>query len=154
MVKTNAIRLIEQTKIPYSLHEYDPEITDGEKVAEALGEDPSCVFKTLVCENQSKEHFVFVVPVNKELNLKLAAKASRSKSIALIHQKELLPLTGYVHGGCSPVGMKKRFPSFFDSSMERCSKVFVSAGKKGLQMEVDPKALATYCQAEFISLCS
>ena len=105
MEKTNVMRLLDAKSIPYEAREYDPEITSGPLVAAALGEDPDTVFKTLVTEGPKKEHFVFVIPVNAELDLKKAAKAARVKSIAMIPQKELLPLTGYIHGGCSPCGM-------------------------------------------------
>ena len=112
--KTNVIRLLEGKKIPYSSHSYNPDpAMTGEDISTLLNEPPSCVFKTLVTQGKnSTSHYVFIVPVNAELDLKKAAKAAGEKSVAMIKQKELLPLTGYVHGGCSPVGMKKQFPTF------------------------------------------
>ena len=109
MDKTNAMRLLDAKKIPYTPFTYPPEITDGMLVAEQLGEDVRRVFKTLVTVSDKGEHFVFCVPVCASLDLKMAAKAAGAKSVAMIKQKELEPLTGYIHGGCSPVGMKKRF---------------------------------------------
>lgn len=111
MEKTNVMRLLDIAGISYIEREYDESIVNGIQVAEALKEDVDCVFKTLVVENQKKEYFVFCVPVAKELDLKKAAKSVSAKSIELIPQKTLLPLTGYVHGGCSPIGLKKAFPS-------------------------------------------
>ena len=138
MEKTNVMRLLDAKSIPYEAREYDPEITSGPLVAAALGEDPDTVFKTLVTEGPKKEHFVFVIPVNAELDLKKAAKAARVKSIAMIPQKELLPLTGYIHGGCSPFGMKKPFPTFLDETAELFPNIFVSAGRRGYQVGISP----------------
>ena len=121
-------------------------------MAKRLEEDPDRVFKTLVCESPAHEHFVFVIPVNAELDLKKAAKAAKAKSIDLIPQKELLPLTGYVHGGCSPIGMKKAFPTFIEESALLFESIFVSAGKKGMQMEISPTELASFCAASFLPL--
>lgn len=135
--KTNAMRLLEQKKIPYQLHDYTGSgAIAGEEVARFLGENPEEVFKTLVTVGKSKQHYVFLVPVNKELNLKKAALAVGEKSIEMIKSKELLPLTGYVHGGCSPIGMKKVFPTVIDSSAEHMQKLLFSGGKIGLQVEV------------------
>lgn len=136
MDKTNVMRILESRSISYIPHDYDETIVDGMGVAQALGEDPECVFKSLVAANEKKEYFVFEVPVNLELNLKKAAKATGSKSIAMIHLKELLPLTGYIHGGCSPIGLKKPFPVYIDETAEIFDHVFVSAGKRGAQVEL------------------
>lgn len=135
--KTNAMRLLEQKKIPYKIHDYTSSgVIAGEDVARALGENPAEVFKTLVTVGKSKQHYVFLVPVNKELNLKKAASAVGEKSIEMIKSKELLPLTGYIHGGCSPVGMKKVFPTVIDKSGENMQKLLFSGGRIGLQVEV------------------
>ncbi len=118
MEKTNVMRLLDQAKIPYTPHEYDPEIVDGVGVAKALGENPEAVCKSLICENDKNEHFVFDIPVAQELDLKKAAKAAGSKSMEMIPLKELLPLTGYVHGSFLPIGLKKPFPVFMDETAQ------------------------------------
>ena len=140
--KTNVMRVLEQKNIPYTPHAYDPEAgLDGVSVARQLGQDPSAVFKTLVARGASGGLYVFDIPVEANLDLKKAAKAVGEKSIAMIHQKELLPLTGYVHGGCSPVGMKKQYPTVFDETAELFDTICVSAGKIGFQVELSPAAL-------------
>lgn len=149
MIKTNAMRLLDARKIRNLPHEYDAEITDGCTVADTLGEPRERVFKTLVAASGKGEHLVFVLPVCHELDLKAAARAAGVKSVAMIKQKELEPLTGYVHGGCSPVGMKKRFRTFIDGSAASFETIFVSAGKRGVQMEVSPVELADFCGAVF-----
>ena len=140
--KTNCMRVLESKKIAYAPHLYeaDPTLTGGD-IAAILGEDPSQVFKTLVTVGKPQKYYVFVVPVNEELNLKKAAAAAGEKSVCMIPQKDLLPLTGYVHGGCSPIGMKKRFPSFIHRSAAGLSRIFVSAGRVGCQVELDPADL-------------
>ena len=148
--KSNVMRLLEQHKVAYVPHEYDPEkALSGKEVAEILGEEPDRVFKTLVTVGKSGEHYVFFVPGEKELNLKKAAKVSSEKFIEMIPQKELLPLTGYIHGGCSPVGMKKKFMTFIDISATSFDTIFVSGGKRGLQVEVNPQELASMIEASF-----
>lgn len=135
--KTNVMRLLDQKKIEYLIHDYtESGVIAGEDVAEVLGENPDEVFKTLVTVGKSKQYYVFLVPVCKELNLKKAAKAVGEKSIEMIKSKELLPLTGYVHGGCSPIGMKKAFPTTVDITAENLDRIFFSAGKIGLQVEL------------------
>lgn len=135
--KTNVMRILEQKKISYQSYNYlSTGAISGVEVAQALGEDPDIVFKTLVTVGKSKEHYVFVIPVEKELNLKKAAKSVGEKSIEMIKQKELLPLTGYVHGGCSPIGMKKQFTTTIDKSAGEHEKIIFSAGKIGYQVEV------------------
>ena len=135
--KTNVMRVLEQKKIPYDSHNYlETGAVSGLDVAKALGEDPDRAFKTLVTVGKSKEHYVFVVPVNKELNLKKAAQSVGEKSIEMIKSKELLPLTGYVHGGCSPIGMKKQFITIVDESARKFDRIMFSAGKIGYQVEV------------------
>lgn len=134
--KTNVMRILDQKKIPYQNHTYDSAKTDAEEVARSLGQEPARLFKTLVTVGKSKEHYVFMVPGEKELDLKKAAKAAGEKSLEMIPQKELLPLTGYVHGGCSPIGMKKQFPTFIDVSAEGFETIFFSAGRGGYQVEL------------------
>ena len=135
--KTNVMRILDQKKIEYKSYNYlQTGAVNGMEVAEALDEDPGMVFKTLVTVGKSKTNYVFVVPVNKELNLKKAAHSVGEKSIEMIKQKELLPLTGYVHGGCSPIGMKKQFSTTIDRSAENYGRIIFSAGKIGYQVEV------------------
>ena len=140
--KTNVMRTLEQKKIPYTPHTYDPNgPIDGVSVAQALGQDPACVFKTLVTRGASGGYFVFDIPAAENLDLKKAARAVGEKSVAMLPQKELLPLTGYVHGGCSPVGMKKLFPTVFHQTAAELPRIIVSAGKIGFQVECDPADL-------------
>lgn len=141
--KTNVMRVLDQKKVAYESHSYTPDATmTGEEIAALLGEDPAHVFKTLVTRGKTGQYYVFVVPVAAELELKKAAKAAGEKSIEMIKQKELLPLTGYVHGGCSPIGMKKAFKTFIHETAEPLDKMFVSAGKVGFQVELSPQDLA------------
>lgn len=142
--KTNVMRVLEQKKIPYTAHTYDHEegvAVDGVTVARSLGQDPETVFKTLVARGASNALYVFDIPVGDSLDLKKAARAVGEKSIAMIHQKELLPLTGYVHGGCSPIGMKKQYPTVFHETAEILDTILVSAGRIGYQVELAPDAL-------------
>ena len=153
--KTNVMRVLEQKKIAYSAHSYPHEegvAVDGVTVARSMGFDPAIVFKTLVARGASGQHYVFDVPVAENLDLKKAAKAVGEKSVEMIHQKELLPLTGYVHGGCSPVGMKKLFPTVFDATAEDLPKMIVSAGKIGFQVELAPGDLAALVRAKFADI--
>lgn len=146
--KTNVMRTLDQRKVPYTPHTYDPNgPVDGVSVAAGLGMDPASVFKTLVAKGASGAYYVFDIPVAESLDLKKAARAVGEKSVAMIHQKELLPLTGYVHGGCSPVGMKKQFPTVFHETAESLSQVAVSAGKIGYQVVCDPKDLMALLRA-------
>lgn len=147
--KTNVMRTLEQKNIPYTAHTYDPEgPIDGVSVARVLGEDPECVFKTLVTRGASGGYYVFDIPVAENLDLKKAAKAVGEKSIAMIQQKELLPLTGYVHGGCSPVGMKKQFPTVFHETAGILDTIMVSAGKIGYQVQCEPEKLLNFLNAK------
>lgn len=140
--KTNVMRVLDAKKISYESHSYEPDATmTGEEIAGVLGEPAEKVFKTLVTQGKTGAYYVFVVPVVEELALKKAAKAAGEKSIAMIKQKDLLGLTGYVHGGCSPVGMKKQFPTFIHETATGYDKVFVSAGKVGFQIELAPADL-------------
>lgn len=149
MEKTNVMRILEQKKIAYTPHFYDPGTTDGVSVAAMTGENQNTVFKTLVTEGASKRNYVFVIPVCCELDLKLAAKAVGEKSIVMIRQAQLQPLTGYIHGGCSPVGMKKQFRTVIHESAKELSRMLVSAGRVGAQVELAPKDLASLIRAEF-----
>ena len=140
--KTNVMRTLEQKKIPYTAFSYDPDgPIDGVSVAAETGLDAASVFKTLVTKGASGAYYVFDIPVAENLDLKKAAKAVGEKSIAMLPQKELLPLTGYVHGGCSPVGMKKQFPTVFHETAEIIDTITVSAGKIGYQVELAPADL-------------
>ncbi len=140
--KTNVMRVLDGRKIAYDKHSYEPDATmSGEEIAHILGEDAGKVFKTLVTQGKSGAYYVFVVPVNEELNLKKAATASGEKAVSMIKQKELLPLTGYVHGGCSPIGMKKQFPTFLHETATAYDTVCVSAGRVGCQIELAPSDL-------------
>ena len=139
--KTNAMRQLDRKKLAYSVHSYEGGALSGTEVARALGQDETCVFKTLVTVGKSGAHYVFLVPVAQELHLKKAAAAVGEKSVAMLPQKDLLPLTGYVHGGCSPIGMKKQFPTVIDATAAGCEHIFFSAGRIGLQIETAPEAL-------------
>ncbi len=142
--KTNVMRLLEQKGVPYTPHTYEHEegvAVDGVTVARSVGLDPETVFKTLVARGASGGLYVFDIPVGDTLDLKKAARAVGEKSIAMHHKKELLPLTGYVHGGCSPLGMKKQYPTVFHETAEILDTVVVSAGKIGFQVELAPAAL-------------
>ena len=140
--KTNVMRVLEQAGIPYTAHFYPADgPTDGVSVAAFLGQDPEQVFKTLVTKAASGNYYVFDIPVAENLDLKKAAKAVGEKSIAMIPQKDLLPLTGYIHGGCSPVGMKKQFPTVFHETVVLFDTICVSAGKIGAQVELSPEDL-------------
>lgn len=141
--KTNAMRILEQKKIPYTAHTYPHEgvAIDGVQVAALLGQDPECVFKTLVTRGARSQLYVFVIPVKSELDLKKAARSVGEKSIAMIRVSEITPLTGYVRGGCSPIGMKKAFPTVFDEQIEIIPYIVVSGGKIGLQIQLTPQDL-------------
>ncbi len=147
--KTNVMRTLEQKKIPYTAFSYDPNgPIDGVSVAAETGLDAAGVFKTLVTKGASGAYYVFDIPVAENLDLKKAAKAVGEKSIAMLPQKELLPLTGYVHGGCSPVGMKKQFPTVFHETVNELELIAVSAGKIGHQVQVKPDDLLTLLRAK------
>lgn len=150
--KTNAMRELERAGIKYRHFTYDPTETEGVKVAALLGQDETRVFKTLVTVSGKKVNYVFVIPVAETLDLKAAARAVGEKSVEMIKQKELLPLTGYIHGGCSPVGMKKHFRTVIHESAQNLDTVFVSAGRVGNQVEVDPKSLAKLVGADFADI--
>ena len=139
--KTNAMRILEREKVPYTAHEYAHEegvAVAGVDVAGSMGEDPACVYKTLVTQGNSKNYFVFVIPVAAELDLKAAARSVGEKSVAMIHVADINKVTGYVRGGCSPVGMKKQYKTVFDESVLTQEKVYVSGGRIGTQIECSP----------------
>ena len=147
--KTNVMRVLDQKKIPYTAHTYPADgPIDGVSVAGFLGQDVERVFKTLVTKGSTGAYYVFDIPVAENLDLKKAAKAVGEKSIAMLPQKELLPLTGYVHGGCSPVGMKKQFPTVFHATAADLPAIMVSAGRIGHQVQCDPQALLSLLGAK------
>jgi len=153
-MKTNAIRILESRHVEHTTYEYEfneAEI-DAVSVAYKINSDPETVFKTLVARNEKNEPVVFVIPGNFELNLKKAASASGNKSIEMIKVKELQPLTGYIRGGCSPVGMKKLFPTFIDETAQLQQKIFVSAGIRGMQIKISPYDLVSAVNAHFADL--
>lgn len=151
--KTNVMRLLDQHKVDYLSHSYvNTDAVSGVEVAEALGQDPDCMFKTLVTVGKSRLNYVFVIPVAAELDLKKAAKASGEKSIEMIKSKELLSLTGYIHGGCSPIGMKKAFPTFFHMTAENLPSIIFSAGKIGYQVELPAESLRQLLKFEYADL--
>lgn len=147
--KTNVMRILEQKKVSYGTYSYaETEAISGVEVAEVLNQDPNQVFKTLVTVGNSKNYYVFMIPVHKELDLKKAAKAVGEKSISMIKSKELLPLTGYIHGGCSPIGMKKQFRTTIDVSASGFETIIFSAGKIGYQVEVALEGLKKVIRVE------
>ena len=154
VVRTNAVRLLESAGILFSAHEYPVEDgrIDARSIAEKLGRSEDEVFKTLVTESPAHEYFVFVIPAAGELDLKKAALAAGRKSIDMIPLKQLFPLTGYVHGGCSPVGMKKQFPTFIDETAQLFDVIFVSGGKVGLNLEIAPDRLCGFVSAQYADL--
>lgn len=144
--KTNALRMLDKAKIPYSIkeYEYDEEHLDGRHVASQVDMDPNAIFKTLVLHDHHNEHLVCCVPVLEEIDLKKLAKLAGRKSVEMIHQKDLLSVTGYMRGGCSPVGMKKQFPTYIDESILKVDAVAFSVGKRGYQMIVNVQQILTY----------
>ena len=153
--KTNVMRVLEQKKIAYTAHSYPHEegvAVDGVTVAKSMGFDPAQVFKTLVARGEKTGINVFCIPVCCELNLKKAAKAAGDKNMELVAVKELLGLTGYIRGGCSPVGMKKKYPTYIEETAVLFDEIAVSAGQRGVQMFVDPEKLAAFTGAELTSL--
>ena len=153
-MKTNAIRILVSKNIIHSAREYEfkENEIDAVSVAHKIGAEPETVFKTLVTRCDGNEIFVFVIPGNFELNLKKAAHASSSKKIEMIKMKELLPLTGYMRGGCSPIGMKKSFPTFIDETATLYEKIFVSAGVRGMQIQLSPDDLLNITSGKFADL--
>ena len=152
--KTNAARLLDKHAVSYELVSYqvDEQHLEASHVAQSLGEDIRQVFKTIVMQGDKERYFVCVVPGDKEINLKLAAKESGNKKCDTLPLKELLPLTGYIRGGCSPLGMKKQYPTYIDESALNWDTIYVSAGVRGLQLKLSPKDLSNECQATFVKL--
>lgn len=155
MQKTNAARILDQKKVAYELIPYEVDENDlgAEHIAKQLNENIHQVFKTLVLHGDKTGHFVCVVPGCEEVDLKKAAKVTGNKKCELIALKELQPLTGYIRGGCSPIGMKKALPTFFHESCQQYDFIFVSAGQRGLQFKVSPQALIAVCRAQVADLC-
>ena len=153
--KTNVMRLLEKGKVQYVSHNYENTgAVSGREVATALGQDPDMAFKTLVTVGKTKNHYVFLVPVSRELDLKKAAKSVGEKNIEMIPQKELLPLTGYVHGGCSPIGMKKRFRTVIDASAANFDTILFSGGKIGMQVQTSLEELKKVLTFELHDICT
>lgn len=150
--KTNAMRQLDRKKAVYTVHSYDGGALSGTEVASALGKAPERCFKTLVTVGKTGGHYVFMIPVAAELDLRKAASAAGEKSVAMLPQKELLPLTGYIHGGCSPIGMKKQFPTFIDETAQLYDEIGVSAGCRGCQVLLDPMRLTDYVNATLCDL--
>ena len=154
LTKTNAARLLDRAKIPYELipYEVDENNLAAGHVAESLGEDIRQVFKTIVLRGERTGYFVCVIPGNEEIDLKKAAKVAGDKKADLIHVKELLPLTGYIRGGCSPIGMKKSFPTVYHTTAPAFGHIFISAGIRGLQLKIDPAQLIAYTNGQVADL--
>ncbi len=154
MSKTNAIRILESNNIKFSTMSYEVDEDDltGQSVAYKVGADPNTVFKTLVCIGDKTSHIVFCIPVTEELNLKKAAKASGNKKVEMIKLKDLLPLTGYIRGGCSPVGMKKLFPTYIDETAQLFDNIYISAGIRGTQMKLNPDDLIKLVNGIYVDL--
>lgn len=151
--KTNVMRILDKKKVKYNKYSYvDTDAVSGVEVAQVLNQDPNQVFKTLVTIGKSKKYYVFVIPVERELDLKKAAKCVGEKSIEMIKSKELLPITGYIHGGCSPIGMKKNFVTTIDESAKNFETIIFSAGKIGYQVEMSLESLGKVIRFELASL--
>lgn len=151
--KTNVMRILDKAKIEYKIYDYtNSGAISGKDVAVSMGQDPSKVFKTLVTQAKSKQYYVFMIPVLKELDLKKAAKAVGEKALSMIPQKELLSVTGYIHGGCSPIGMKKSFNTCIDVSAQSIDTIIFSAGKIGRQVETSPNSLKDFINAQYFDL--
>ena len=152
--KTNVMRILDRYKIAYNHYTYaDTDAVSGVEVAQVLGQNPDMVFKTLVTVGKSKKYYVFMIPVAKELDLKKAAASVREKSVEMLHLKDLLPITGYVHGGCSPIGMKKLFTTVVDESAKNFEKIIFSAGKIGYQVALTPTDLEKVVPIGFADIC-
>lgn len=154
MKKTNAIRILEANNITFQTFDYEFSIEeiDAISVAKKIDAEPESVFKTLVTRSNNNDYFVFVIPGNETLNLKKAANASGTKNIEMIKEKELLPLTGYIKGGCSPIGLKKQFPIFIDETAQLFDEIFISAGVRGTQIKLNPNELVNLVNAQFVDL--
>ena len=154
-IKTNVMRILDKEKVAYTAHFYEHEegvAVDGVSVAKMLSQDPERVFKTLVLQGKSKAFYVFVIPVEKELDLKLSASAVGEKSVEMIHVKDINQITGYIRGGCSPIGMKKQYRTIIHSSAKDFPQIIVSGGRLGMQLELAPEDLAKACSGEFADI--
>lgn len=152
-IKTNAMRILERMKIPYTHQSYEcEEFIDGMQTADKLGLPHEMVYKTLVTVGSDKQHYVFVLPIEAELDLKKAAKAVGVKSVAMIHVKELTPLTGYVRGGCTAIGMKKHFPTVISDTARQLTEMYVSGGKIGCQIKLAPDDMCRACEGKFADI--
>ncbi|MGN0464837.1 MAG: Cys-tRNA(Pro) deacylase [Lachnospiraceae bacterium] len=155
MLKTNVMRTLEKEKIGYKAHEYPhgKEAVDGITVAKSLGQNPDCVFKTLVTTDTKKNFFVFVIPVGRELDLKKAAKTVKAKTIEMIPVKDIQKITGYIRGGCSPINMKKKYETVYHETAKECETIMVSAGKIGFQIELSPDDLIRVTDGKLADIC-
>ena len=152
--KTNAMRILDKNKIPYKVNYYEcDEFIDGIHIADMLSQSYDMTFKTLVAQGKSSEYFVFVLPIDRELDLKKAAKSVGEKSVALLHVKDIKNVTGYIRGGCTAIGMKKQFMTVVDSSAEALDKFYVSGGKIGVQIRLSPKDLVASTGGKFDDVC-
>ena len=152
-VKTNAMRILESLKIPYTHHTYEcEEFVDGLQIADKLSLPYEQVYKTLVTVGSSKNYFVFVIPIAEELDMKKAAKSVGEKSVEMIHVKDINAITGYIRGGCSPIGMKKHFPTYIEEMAQLYDTIMVSAGQRGVQVTLSPEDLRSYVEGQFVSL--
>lgn len=154
MTKTNVMRLLDTAGTAYTAGEYevDEEDLSGSHAADRMGIDHDTMYKTLVLTNDKNRYFVCCIPVDEELNLKKAAKAAGEKKLEMIKMKDLLPVTGYIRGGCSPIGMKKRFPTYIEETAVLYDRIMVSAGMRGVQISIDPEDLAACTGAVFVPL--
>lgn len=153
--KTNVMRILDKNKIPYqALHYECDEFIDGLHTAELTGAPVEQSFKTLVARGKSGQYYVYVIPIAREVDLKLAAKAAGEKSVEMIHVKEINAITGYIRGGCSPIGMKKQFPTFLDESAQQFETIYISGGKIGVSICLSPNALCQLIRGKFASICT
>ena len=151
--KTNVMRMLDKAKVNYKHYTYtETDAISGIEVATVLKQNPLQVFKTLVTVGKSGQHYVFLIPVEKELDLKKASHAVDEKSVEMLKSKELLPLTGYIHGGCSPIGLKKQFPVFIDETAQLFDKIYVSGGRRGFQVGLNPSDLLSMANGEYKDL--
>ena len=153
-IKTNAMRILDSHNINYNMHSYDTgkDHIDGVEVAKKIGRDVNEVYKTLVAQGASKEFYVYVIPVHENLDLKKAAKSAKEKNVEMVHVKDINKITGYIRGGCSPIGMKKLYRTFVNESAKSLSSIIVSAGKIGYQIELSPQDLQDLINFEFVDL--
>ena len=153
--KTNVMRILDKNKIPYqALHYECDEFIDGLHTAELTGAPVEQSFKTLVARGKSRQYYVYVIPIAREVDLKLAAKAAGEKSVEMIHVKEINAITWYIRGGCSPIGMKKQFPTFLDESAQQFETIYISGGKIGVSICLSPNALCQLIRGKFVSICT